>query len=81
MTFEFNDVGITHKVDADGFIESIEVHWKNIYQISEAKGYFYVFIGNMGAYIVPKRDIMTGSIGSLRELIKAKAVECGFIDK
>ena len=61
IDYIFNEDMIYYHMENVGMKTTSEWAWDLCYKAFETKEYFYIYISNMQAHIVPKKDIVSGT--------------------
>ena len=67
--YRFDDNIIYYQMKKPGMITTSEWDWSLCYKAYETKEYYYIYISNMQAHIIPKKDITAGTTTDLSELL------------
>jgi hypothetical protein len=76
--YRFDNEKILNEIKTKDFKTTFEPEWGSVYCIYEVEDFFYIYIRNMQAYIIPKKDIVLGSEEDLKKLFSAKSKEQNF---
>ena len=72
IDYKFENDIIYYNMEKSGMKTTSEFAWYLCYKAYETKDYFYVYISNMQAHIVPKKDITHGTSQELSEILRDK---------
>lgn len=70
LVFRFDEQGFFNETHSGGIDSTLRCGWEKFYRVYESRAAFYLYISNMQAFIVPKRDIVVGDAEQLKELFK-----------
>jgi hypothetical protein len=70
--YSFDQDRIYHETNNKGLKTTIETGWDNVYRSYEAKDSFYIYISNMQAFIIPKKDIVAGTADEFRRILQER---------
>ncbi|MDD4296894.1 MAG: YcxB family protein [Ruminiclostridium sp.] len=72
INYKFDTDMIYYYMEKPGMKTTCEWAWSLCYKAYETKDYFYIYISNMQAHIVPKKDIISGTSQELAEILHSK---------
>lgn len=72
IDYRFDSDIIFYYMEKPGMKMTCEWSWDLCHKAYETKEYFYIYISNMQAHIVPKKDIISGTSQELTEILHSK---------
>lgn len=75
IDYRFDNDMIYYHMEKTGMRMTCEWSWNLCYKAYETKDYFYIYISNMQAHIVPKKDIVSGNSQELSEILHDRVVK------
>ncbi|MBN2652270.1 MAG: YcxB family protein [Spirochaetales bacterium] len=74
INYRFDTDIIYYSMEKSNMKMTCEWEWNLCYKAYETKEYYFIYISNMQAHIVPKKDIIVGTSQELTEILKHKIV-------
>lgn len=70
LDYKFDENVIYNRMQKPGMISTSEWEWSMCYRAYETKDYFFIYINNMSAHVIPKKDIILGGADEFSNLLQ-----------